>query len=139
MRKGISTLFALVIMLSGAHISIATHYCGGKVAATKVSLSGKLASCGMEGTEKSCPMPGKHLSTHCCDNRIITIGIINNFTSPFPIITENTQNPQHILYLPVRQPFHSNVVFSNLYTSIRPPGKFLFSAVNLDDICVFRI
>ena len=34
------------------HISVATHYCGGQIAASRVTLTGKLASCGMEGPAK---------------------------------------------------------------------------------------
>jgi hypothetical protein len=102
-RKGISILFALVMILSGAHYIIATHYCGGEVADTKVSLSGKLASCGMEGAEKSCPISGNNLKTHCCSNKTTTIGIINNFTAPVVSPEEIVQNLQKILYAPVRQ------------------------------------
>jgi hypothetical protein len=36
--------FVLTAML---HLTVATHYCG-EVAASRISLSGKLASCGME-------------------------------------------------------------------------------------------
>jgi hypothetical protein len=139
MRKGIAILFALVILLSGAHLTIATHYCGGKVAATKVSLSGKLASCGMGGTEESCSLPGSHVTTHCCENQLTIIGIINNFIAPASIQTENTQNILQIFYLPVIQSFHYISDSNYSYTNIGPPGEFSATAVNLNDICVFRI
>jgi len=35
------------------HISIATHFCGDRISATKLSVSGELASCGMEGVLKT--------------------------------------------------------------------------------------
>ena len=139
MRKGISILFTLVIILSGAHFTIATHFCGGVVAATKVSLSGKLASCGMEETYGSCPSSNNQIATHCCDNSVITIGIINNFTSPVSFQEENTQNNVHILYLSISQSFQTLAFFNHLYTDIGPPGWFSASAVDLNDICVFRI
>jgi hypothetical protein len=138
-RKGISILFALAIILSGAHFTIATHYCGGEVAATKVSLSGKLASCGMESAEQSCPVSGNHLKTHFCDNSVTTIGIVDNFTLPVSFQEENTQINVHILYLPISQSFQTLTFFNHLYTDIGPPGSFSASAVNLNDICVFRI
>lgn len=139
MRKGISILFALVIFLSGAHITIATHYCGGKVFATKVSLSGELASCGMEGTERSCPLHGNQLTTHCCDNQIVIAGINNNFTSPVSFLQDNDQNILQVYYIPVNQSFHSLLSTITSYTSFNPPGSFLTSTVNLEDICVHRI
>jgi hypothetical protein len=139
MRKGITILFVVIILLSGAQFTIATHFCGDKVAATKVSLSGKLASCGMESSDKIFPSSGSYLKSHCCDNKIATIGILNNFTAPVSICTENTQNFLSIYYLPVSQRAHSNSVTNVFYTSISPPGKFTAPSVNLEGICVFRI
>jgi hypothetical protein len=138
-RKGISILFGLVIMLSGAQLTIATHFCGGEVAATKVSLSGKLASCGMERTKESSTFPGTHLTSHCCDDNVITIGILNNFTAPVLIQNEYNQNVLQIFYLPVSQSIHYTSDSNYLYTDTRPPGGFSASAVNLSDICDFRI
>jgi hypothetical protein len=139
MRKGISILFALIMILSVARITIATHYCGGKVADTKVSLSGKLASCGMESTEKSIPLSGNNLTKHCCEDQVIRIGTCNIFTSPVSFITENIQNLQHFIFPTVFQSFHSIITTNSFYTSISPPGHFIATAVSLDDICVFRI
>lgn len=139
MRKGISTLFALIMVFSVAHITIATHFCGGKVADTRVSLSGKLASCGMESTEKNLPLTGNNLYSHCCDDQIIAIGTCNIFNSPVSYITENIQNLQQFLFLPVSQSFHSFITNNSFYTSISPPGSFITTSVSLDDICVFRI
>jgi hypothetical protein len=139
MKKGLSILFALVIMLSGAHFTVATHFCGGKVAASKVSLSGKLASCGMEGTEESCPVPGNHLTTHCCDDQFKIIGIVDNFTAPVSLLYENPNTLLQIFYVPASQSFSTITTSNNFYTNFNPPGRFLANAVSLNDICVFRI
>jgi hypothetical protein len=139
MRKGFSILFALILLLSGAQFNIAIHYCGGIIAATKVSLSGKLASCGMENSKEVSYSNGSHLTSHCCDNIVITVGIINNFAPPVSINPENTQNFQNIYYLPVSQLFYSDTASHDFYTSISPPGRFAVSFVDLDDICVSRI
>jgi hypothetical protein len=139
MRKGLSILFAFILLLSGAQFCIAIHFCGDKIAATKISLSGKLASCGMESNKEISPSPGMHLTSHCCDNKVATIGIINNFTPPVSINTENTQNFQNIYYLPVSQLFYSNTASNVFYTSISPPGRFAVTSVDLDDICLSRI
>ena len=139
MRKGISIIFALAMFLSGAHFTIATHYCGGKVAATIISLTGKLASCGMEENEESCPLPGNLLKTHCCENKVATIGIINNYVSPVSIVRDNNTTGQQLFYAPVSQSF-LNIVNSNpSYTDTGPAGGFSASAVTLNYICAFRI
>jgi hypothetical protein len=139
MRKGVSILFILVMMLSAARLTIAIHYCSGKFVAAKVSLSGKVASCGMVSTEKNFPLPGNNLISHCCDDQITTIGICNLFTSTGFFFTENLKNLHHIFQLPVSQSFHSTAVYSNFYTSISPPGRLTAAVVNFDDICVLRI
>jgi hypothetical protein len=139
MRKGLSILFALFMLLSGAKFTIAMHFCGDKIEATKVSLSGKLASCGMESSKEISPSQGMHLTSHCCDNKVATIGIINNFTPPVSINTENTKNFQNIYYLPVSHLFYSNTASNVFYTSISPPGRFAVTSVDLDDICLSRI
>jgi hypothetical protein len=139
MRKAFSILFILVIMLSGAHFTIAIHYCGGKVAATKISLSGKLASCGMESTTESCPLPGKNLATHCCEDIITTVGIVNNFTQPDFFQINITQNNIQPFYSPVSQSFSFVTNSDHICTNTGPPGRFPASAVNLHDICAFRI
>jgi uncharacterized protein YxeA len=48
MKKIFSILFAVMVVLSGMHISISTHICGGEIAAVKLSVSAVKATCGME-------------------------------------------------------------------------------------------
>lgn len=139
MKKFVSIFFALAIILSGTHFTIASHFCGGKFAASKVSLSGKLASCGMEGIEESCPIPGSHLASHCCYDQQTIIGIVNIFTSPISQLKGNAQNILHGFNLYVNQLLYPITVSKPLYTSFDPTGRFLTSSVNLENICVFRI
>lgn len=127
------------MMLSGAHLTVAKHFCGGKVAATKISLSGKLAICGMEGTEGTCPASGSNLNTHCCNNQVATFGMINIFTAPVSVQSEKSENIPHIFYLPVAESFYHIQVNNRSFTDTGPPGGFSASAVNLNDICAFRI
>jgi len=139
MRKGVSILFALVMVISSAHLTISTHYCGSEVAAKKISLSGKLATCGMEDSKESCPSSGIHLKKHCCENSVVTIGFINNFTAPDALQSENTQNTQNHFYLPVTYSYNYISEFNRTLTNIHPPGGVSASAVNLNNICAFRI
>jgi hypothetical protein len=139
MRKGFSIFFVVLMLLSAARVTISTHYCHGKVAATKVTMSGKLASCGMEKTEKNIPLPGSYLTSLCCTDNVTTIGTCNIFTSSFSSFTANVEHLRLIYYVPVIQSFHSDIISNNFYTSISPPGKLVTTAVKLDDICEFRI
>lgn len=139
MKKGVSIIFSLVLLISGVRFTIATHYCGGEVAATKVSLSGKLASCGMEVISNSLSSPGKHLSSHCCEDSLTIVGALNNFLLPDLIQSNNTQDNSNAIYIPVNQSFSHLPNFNHISTDIGPPGEFPASAVSLNDICTFRI
>jgi len=138
-KKGVYILFALVILLSGTHFSIATHYCGGRIAATKVSLSGKPVSCGMENSDHSCPLSGTHFDTSCCEDHLTTIEIINNFTQPGTIIPGESQLLVQNFYYQGYHSFHSTSNSTISYINTGPPGSLLASSVRLDYICVFQI
>jgi hypothetical protein len=43
--------YLYLILLAGMHVTIATHFCGGELAATKISLAGTEASCVMAHNE----------------------------------------------------------------------------------------
>jgi hypothetical protein len=139
MRTGVSILFTILMTFTGAHLTIATHFCCGEIAATKVSLSGKLATCGMEGDEGSCPAGGSNVKTHCCDNSMVTIGIINNFDPPCTIQNETYRHITHAFFMPVDQNFTNTPYPKIIFTDTGPPGRFPASAVDLDFVCTFRI
>jgi hypothetical protein len=80
MKKVFSISMAVLVLLSMLHLTVATHYCGGEIAASKISLSGKLASCGMERAEESCPIQGNLMKSHCCDDVVTLCRRDRNYT-----------------------------------------------------------
>jgi len=139
MRKGISILFALVMILSGTHFTVAKHFCGGELVDTKLSLSGKLATCGMASDNERSPASGIEIKNHCCDNKVSTIGIINNYIPSITLVNENIDVQFFSFHLPVNLFLSSQVNFNSISANISPPGKIPLTTVSLDDICVFRI
>ncbi|MEI6680015.1 MAG: hypothetical protein WCL21_15480 [Mariniphaga sp.] len=139
MKKLLSILFAVAIVLSGMHFTVSTHYCGGVVAATKVSVSGELASCGMEGASDQCQFPGKHIRSNCCTDKISVFAIENNFVPSFSEFKSASQNILQIFVIPASFRIHSLSVLSIYHQNISPPGNIMVSAVSLLRICVFRI
>ena len=136
MKKVFAIQFACLILLSGMHFTVATHYCGGKIAATKVSFSGKAASCGMVNdvhvfTETS-------ISTRCCENEISVFAVENNYAPSVFHVKDIAQLVLQIFYLPVGT-FNSNCPPIAIHTNVSPPGFHAASAVSMADICVFRI
>ncbi|HZK94160.1 MAG TPA: hypothetical protein VFC67_08135 [Prolixibacteraceae bacterium] len=140
MKKLLSILFAFLISISVMHITIATHHCGSDNATfEKVSIDGELASCGMEGPDDQCSFPGKHLGTHCCNDKVSVLAVDNNYS---PSHSEFKAFSQHILQvfdIPVSLKEHSLIAINLFSTSVSPPGFFIASEVSLPDICVFRI
>jgi hypothetical protein len=138
MKKAYSISLAFLILLAGMHLTFATHYCGGTIAASKISVSGELASCGMEGTEDSCPLPGDHIKSHCCDDEVSVYAIDNNYSPSFSDITDITQRVLQVFTYPANETYSPIIFHNTLLTSVGPPDNYFSSAVSLADICVFR-
>jgi hypothetical protein len=139
MRKRAAILLILVLLLSAARFTIAIHFCNDKVIDTKVTLSGKLSSCGMGSSENNSALSGNNLKAHCCYNQIMTLGISNIFTKSVAASVKKFENLQKILFPSASQLYHSDIIPNNICTSISPPGRLTTSSVSLDNICVFRI
>lgn len=121
------------------HISVATHYCGGEVVASKISLSGELASCGMETDELSKPGEGLQMKSHCCDDVVTTCSIDNNYTPSYSFLPETYTPGTQVFSFPADLSFNYSALLISLFTDVSPPGYLLSTAVDLSDICVFRI
>jgi hypothetical protein len=139
MKKFLSISFSLLILLSGMHFTVATHYCGGKIAASKVSFSGGLASCGMENPVGQCPSTGTHLASDCCHNKVSAFVVDNNYAPSFSEFKAFSQPSLQIFNIPASLNAQSLSVLNFLNTNVHPPGNYLVSEVRLPDICVFRI
>jgi hypothetical protein len=139
MKKVFAISFAFLVLLSGMHFSIAQHYCSGELAATRVSLSGELASCGMEGDESSCPVQDNGLKAHCCDDTIASYAVDNNYNPSFSEAKDVIRSLIQEFYVPESFVIHAFITQNSLFADDGPPGPLSASAVSLADICVFRI
>jgi hypothetical protein len=140
MRKILSILFASLILISGLHISIAKHYCSGESSAfEKISVTGELATCGMESPNDQGVLPGVHFKAHCCENEVSTLIVDNNYAPSFSIFKVFPQPVMQVCHIIEVFNLQQIVVLSLYNTNVLPPGNYLASAVSLPDICVFRI
>ena len=122
------------------HITIAKHYCGSEIASSeKVSVSGELASCGMEGLDKSRTLQGKHFSTHCCDDEVSVLAVDNNYTPSFSEFKVFSQHILQVFDIPASFHINSFSALNLICTNVSPPNIFMVSDVSLPKICVFRI
>jgi len=139
MKKYYTILLALLILFSGMHFSIATHFCGGEIAATKVSISGKEASCGMTHDVNPIASSVTHLASNCCENKISVYSVDNNYSPSAFQYKEISQNILHVFYIPDGFSFHSNYPSLTNLTNVSPPDNDMANAVSLADICVLRV
>jgi hypothetical protein len=139
MKKVISISLTLLMLIALLHFSFATHYCKDNIAASKISLSGGLATCGMENDENELPQTGSAFTTHCCDNVIFFCGTNGNYFPSFSFVPESYNNDFNVFSLPSNMNFCSIAALKSLNTRVNPPGESTVNNVDLTAICVFRI
>ncbi len=139
MKKGVSIALVLLTLAAIFHFSVATHYCRGEAVASKVSLTGKLANCGMEGQEKELPLSGASITSHCCDDVVNYCGTDNNYAPSFSFFSDTYQYNFRIFSIAPGYPVYAPAALKPLYANARPPGALMSTNVDLSDICVFRI
>ena len=139
MKKFFTIPLALLILLSGMHFTIATHFCGGEIAATKVSLSGREASCGMISDHRSNNSTETQISSKCCDNEFAVYKTDSDYSPSAFHFKEITQNILHEFQIPEVFSFHSTLSLLTNRANVSPPDCYLANAVSMADICVFRI
>ena len=137
MKTILSIPLIVLILFSGVAVSFATHYCEGSVVATKVSLTGEMATCGME--EKSSDnLSIDKFSTDCCDNTASVYSICNIYFPSAFNIEDTVLQAISVDFSPLDNLF-SPEIRSNTPNTIRPPGNYTPNSVTLPDICIFRI
>lgn len=138
MKKLFSISVALLILISGMHLTLSSHFCGGEIAAVKFSISGEIATCGMETSKQTCPAD-KSIASNCCHNEVVVYAIDNNYNPSSLQIKEVTQTLLQVFYIPVSFSINQFQTSNPVCSIVSPPGNVLASAVSLSDICIFRI
>jgi hypothetical protein len=136
MNKAISILVVAVLIASGMHMSIDRHYCGGALADVKISVTGKLASCGMEQTESdrsNYPL----FDQKCCEDQLSYILTSGNycpesFRIPFQV------SEKEIIFKTEESFISYNLCNPDEDSRVFPPGD-RYKRLNRSEICVFRI
>ena len=139
MKKVISISLALLVLFSGIRLDVAYHYCSGNLAGSRVSFSGKPASCGMEK-----PVEPKNTSDiikrQCCEDLISTFSIYSQYLTP----SANTAIDPGFIIITVITPTENT--YSGSYHLAHtvpgknmPPGSFNPAEVYQQVICTYRI
>ena len=138
MKKIVSAFLALLLLISGMQLSVASHYCGGTLAQVKWSFDKELATCGMENPDEALPN-GLLLNQSCCQDELSTYTTDGQYQ--FQSLELKKHVPQVIACFtaPVSLLFKSQEPVDLLYTHVLPPGIVSPNRVTQESICVFLI
>jgi hypothetical protein len=84
-------------------------------------------------------LPGKHISSNCCKNKISVLAVGNNYTPSFSEYKAYSHTLLHVFLVPGEIPLNTEASVDLISTNVSPPGCFQVSSVSLPCICVFRI
>jgi hypothetical protein len=137
MKKVLTILIATVLLASGMHVTIDHHYCCGMLADIKISVTGKMASCGMEQSELSCPFHPV-IDKKCCEDLVSCFSITSNYYPEYFRLVNPTSErnviPAH------KDNWISGISYNpELINCVFPPGDTFNSRLTQSGICVFRI
>jgi hypothetical protein len=136
--KGIFTILIVVVMLaSEMTVSIDRHYCDGELAGIKISVSGKLASCGMEKVHNEYP-DQPYMDNKCCDDQLTFYRISSKYLPEYFKLSYTTD------FKDITSVSECNSLFRDPCIDVYrawelPPGDKFKSAPSLSEICVYRI
>ena len=140
MKKIISISLTFIMLIALLHFSVATHYCGGTLTGSRISLSGKLATCGMESAGNDQQVPGvQYYTRHCCDNVLVFCGINGTYFPSFSFVPESYQTNFKIFSLPADISVNTTGYLKATYSNSGPPADLISSSVDLSSICILRI
>lgn len=117
--------------------SIDRHYCGGQLVKTTISLTGKLASCGMESKERR-NSNQFYFENKCCEDQITYYSINSKFISE-QLKLSHPAAGKNIPPTPELNVILKSIYYYNFNIRVLPPGDGLKPAILLSQICLLRI
>lgn len=136
-RRITSSLVIFLILLSGTHFSMASHTCGGSLAAIRLSFDGALAGCGMEQDHLP-PSKTPVLESDCCHDQLSRIGTDETISTDIQILQELPSLSSVFLCTLDLFHLHPLITLDPSSTNSGPPGILDSSSVDLDRICISR-
>jgi len=138
MRFVLSIPLLFLISFSGISVKFATHYCGGRVAATKISLSGELTTCGMESQEHNNSYQDA-FNNHCCEDVTSSYTLSSNYLPSYFNIEESVQKDISLFSVPEKFLSIQYNIFINSTRNIKPPGIIYHNNPDRPVLCIFLI
>jgi hypothetical protein len=138
MKKLLSIPLMMLIAFSGFSLKYSAHFCQGAQVASEISLSGRIATCGMEKLSEV-TSPVEIIRKHCCDNVTTSYSTSWNYIPSVTQAPEKTVQPTFDLSLLSNYSDIGNTDDLNQAQLTKPPGSLYPNSVSLLSLCVFRI
>jgi hypothetical protein len=138
MKRLISIPLIILVLFSGISVKFATHYCEGNIAAAKISLTGELATCGMERNSYNTSLQDIYRN-NCCEDFISAYSICNNYLSSAYNFNNHDQQVVNLIIVPAGFLSNQETIINHTNEDIRPPGIYQPNSVDRPVICIFRI
>jgi hypothetical protein len=138
MKTVLSIPLIILLTFSGISVKFAAHYCGGTVAATKISLTGEPATCGMEKPFVSHSILSIY-TNKCCEDVVSAYSLCNNYIASSSLICDSGQNIISIMFSSFPDQVSQQISHNSSDTNVRPPGAYFPNQVSRSVLCVFII
>ena len=119
-----------MIFLSGMHLSVATHLCGGEIAAVKLSFTHENAGCGMCAVEQLPTINQSIESESCCKDQMSFLAVDSNYSPSTLQIQQPVQTLLQVFDIPNTLGILFNDTNSTTNANVQPPGNYIASAVS---------
>lgn len=137
MKKFLTILVALLFSSAILHLTVALHYCGGKISDTKISVTGKMASCGMQHEMDLSLVTS--VSSRCCDDETLIYSVDNDY-APSALKTIKAFQNGSVQFFTGLNSLNNPIFSTSLnYSDTGPPVFSSPSSVSLTRICTYRI
>ncbi len=138
MRTVLSIPLIFLLLFTGVNVKFARHYCKGEVAATKISLSGELATCGMENHKEINPF-GEIFTNQCCEDVVSAYSFNNNYFGSSYNIADPGQQGTHMFIVPHFNLLSEILILNKTNSNQKPPGINDLHTPTMQTLCIFRI
>jgi hypothetical protein len=127
----------IVILFSGINVTLSSHYCGGSLVANKVSVSGGIATCGMEQTNSKA-IDYVSFGRKCCEDHILIL-MLSNSCFPDYLQLIKPLHGKKVIYFQSTLLSECQLFNSSSPANLFPPGENFTSRLNQPYLSVLRI
>jgi hypothetical protein len=140
MKTLLSILFAVLILLSGMHLTLATHLCCGEVSAVKLSFAHEKASNGMCTESQNTPADKAISTKDCCKDEMAFYAVDKDYNPSIFHLNKYVNQLLKAFYIPENIVFSTFSLPNSINTNVQqPPDEYSAYAVDRPRICVFLI